>query len=68
MKIVSKLYDKRISAQNVLTEMSIKEYSEIAENTTKNNQYQRKRVKGSATVYFELFCTELVIKYNELNQ
>lgn len=51
MKIVNKLYDKRINAQNVLLEMTIKEYSDIAVNITKDNEYQRKRVKGYGTVY-----------------
>ncbi|HEY5534463.1 MAG TPA: hypothetical protein VIL99_05970 [Ignavibacteria bacterium] len=51
MKIINKLNDKRIQALNVLFEMSIKEYSEIAHSITKDNEYQRKRVKGSSTVY-----------------
>lgn len=51
MEIINKLHDKRIHALNVLFEMSIKEYSEIAKSITKDNEYQRKRVKGSSTVY-----------------
>ena len=51
MQIVSNLYDKRIESENYLIEMSIKEYLEISKNILLHNEYQRKRVKGSNTIY-----------------
>jgi hypothetical protein len=51
MKAISSLRDSRINATNVLVEMSIGEYSDLAIDITKNNVFQRRRVGSSKTVY-----------------
>lgn len=51
MEIKSKILDKKINALNVLFEMSIKEYITLAENITEKNEFQRKKVQKSKTVY-----------------
>ncbi len=51
MKIVSRIYDKKINALNVLIEMSIGEYIKVAKNITEKNEFQRKKVNKSKTVY-----------------
>lgn len=51
MKVASKIKDGRINAVNVLLDMNIKEYLEVARDIIKNNEFQRKRVKSSSTVY-----------------
>jgi hypothetical protein len=51
IKVVSKIKDKRINAQNVLVEISVGEYIDIAREIILKNEFQRKRVKGSQTVY-----------------
>lgn len=51
MEIKSKIFDKKINALNVLFEMSIKEYISLAENITEKNEFQRKKVQKSKTVY-----------------
>jgi len=51
MKIVSRMYDERIKAQNVLIEMTANEYLELASQILDNNEFQRKRVRSSNTVY-----------------
>jgi hypothetical protein len=51
MKILSKLFDRRIRAYNILTEFSIFQYLEIAKDILQNNALQRKRVKSSSSVY-----------------
>ncbi|MFN8277465.1 MAG: hypothetical protein U0T84_08285 [Chitinophagales bacterium] len=44
MKVLSFIPDHRISATNVLVEISIKDYLEFAQYILSNNDYQRKRV------------------------
>ncbi len=51
MKVLNKLHDKRINALNVLIEISIKDYYKISQEIIKKNEFQRRRVKSSATVY-----------------
>lgn len=51
MKIVSTIFDGRINACNVLLEISIKDYIAVAKNILKKNEFQRKKVKRTATVY-----------------
>ena len=51
MKLASKVKDGRINAVNVLLDMSIEEYLALAGDIIKNNEFQRKRVKNSSTVY-----------------
>ncbi|MCW0435522.1 hypothetical protein [Xanthomonas sacchari] len=51
MKIASTLIDGRINATNYLVEVSIGEYLDIARTVVENNEFQRKRVSNSKTVY-----------------
>lgn len=52
MKVLGNpINDSRIGCKNYLLEMTIREYYEIAQNILKNNEYQRRRVKSSSTVY-----------------
>lgn len=51
MKIISYLFDGRINAKNYLIEMTAEEYLNIARHILANNEFQRKRVKSSNTVY-----------------
>lgn len=43
--------DNRIGCQNYMIEMTIQEYFDIAKDILKNNEYQRRRVKSSSTIY-----------------
>lgn len=51
MKAVSSLHDSRIDATNILVEMTLGEYAEMAADITKKNVFQRRRVGSSKTVY-----------------
>ncbi len=51
MKIISDLTDSRINAKNYLIEIEIKEYLALAKKILTLNEYQRKRVKSSYTIY-----------------
>jgi hypothetical protein len=51
MKVASDLFDSRIQARNLLVELSIKEYLQLAEDILDKNEYQRRRVRSSKTVY-----------------
>lgn len=51
MRIASDLFDSRINAKNVLVEMTIKEYEELVKDILTKNEFQRKRVRSSKTVY-----------------
>lgn len=51
MEIVSRMYDERIKAQNILIEMTAEEYLSLASQILDNNEFQRKRVRSSNTVY-----------------
>lgn len=51
MKLASTLFDKRVQANNVLVEMKIGEYIELVEDIISKNEFQRKRVRSSKTVY-----------------
>ena len=63
IKIASKIYDGRINATNILTEISVKDYLLVAENIVDKNEFQRKKVKRTSTVYsllrkdLKLHCT-----------
>lgn len=59
MKILNKLFDKRIQALNVLIEMSIEDYHKISQEIIKKNEFQRRRVKSSSSVY-SLLKTDLM--------
>ena len=51
MKITSKIFDERIQALNVQMEISFQEYLKIAKKIIESNEFQRRRVKASSTVY-----------------
>ena len=51
MKIISRIKDERISAINILIEMSIRKYLDLIEEVIDKNEFQRKRVRSSKTVY-----------------
>lgn len=51
MKLVSDLHDNRINSRNVLVELSIGEYLHFARDVIKKNEFQRRRVHSSKTVY-----------------
>lgn len=51
MLIASTLHDGRINATNYLLEISIGDYIRLARTILDNNEYQRKRVSNSRTVY-----------------
>jgi len=51
VKIASRLKDGRINAVNYLIEISIGDYLDLAKRVVKNNEFQRKRVSSSKTVY-----------------
>ena len=52
MKLLSDpIIDNRIECQNYMIELTVQEYYDIAQNILKNNEYQRRRVKSSSTVY-----------------
>lgn len=51
MKLINKIYDSRIRSYNLLFEISIGEYNNIATEIISNNEFQRRRVKSSSTVY-----------------
>ena len=51
MKIISRIKDERISAINILIEISIRKYLDLIEEEIDKNEFQRKRVRSSKTVY-----------------
>ena len=51
MKLIHKLYDKKVKAFNLLFEINLKDYLEIADKIFDKNKFQRRRVKSSSTVY-----------------
>lgn len=51
MELLSRISDGRVNCDNLLLEMSIGEYLRIAEAALGQNEFQRRRVKGSKTVY-----------------
>lgn len=58
MRIISIIHDGLLNADNILIEMTVREYLNIGERILKNNPYQRKRVSRSSTVY-SLLNTDL---------
>lgn len=53
-KILSKIMDKKIGTENLLIETTYGEYLKVAKTIIESNEYQRKRVKSSSTVYSQL--------------
>ncbi|MEW6526410.1 MAG: hypothetical protein AB1444_07090 [Spirochaetota bacterium] len=51
MNLIHKLYDKKVKAFNLLFEINLNDYLAIADKIFKKNQFQRRRVKSSSTVY-----------------
>ncbi len=51
MEILTKKYDARIKAWNILIEISLGEYYSLSKDILENNEFQRNRVKSSSTVY-----------------
>ncbi len=51
MKLIHKLFDKKVKAYNLLFEIELKEYLDISNKILKKNSFQRRRVKSSSTVY-----------------
>lgn len=51
MRIASDLFDARISAHNLLVEITIGEYEELVKDVLSKNEFQRKRVRSSKSVY-----------------
>jgi hypothetical protein len=51
LQIISQLYDVRIQAWNVLLEMGLSEYALLVKENIDKNEFQRKRVSSSRTVY-----------------
>lgn len=51
MKVVDQLFDERINALNALIVMDIREYVSVSKSITAKNEFQRARVRRSASVY-----------------
>jgi len=58
MEIKHKIYDSRIDSLNLLLEVSIEDYYNLSKEILDSNEYQRRRVKSSASVY-NLLKTDL---------
>lgn len=58
MEIKDKIFDNRINSLNLLIEIDINEYFNISKNILDNNEFQRRRVKSSSSVY-SLLKTDL---------
>ncbi|WP_332726781.1 hypothetical protein [Pseudomonas sp. ESBL9] len=51
MEIKSILTDHKVSARSILIEIKVADYLNLAKEILKSNQFQRKRVRGSKSVY-----------------
>lgn len=51
MNIISELRDHRIESVNLMVEVSVGDYLELVEGALRNNEYQRRRIRSSNTVY-----------------
>lgn len=51
MEIKSVLVDEKVKARSILIEIKVSDYLVLAESLLKSNPFQRKRVRGSRTVY-----------------
>ncbi len=58
MEIKDKIYDNRIRSSNLLIETTIEEYYNISKDILGKNEFQRRRVKSSSSVY-SLLKTDL---------
>jgi hypothetical protein len=51
MKILNCIDDNRINAKNYLVEMTLHEYLELSKTVIKSNEFQRRRISSSSTIY-----------------
>jgi hypothetical protein len=51
MKLINNTFDNRIKAHNLLFEISIEDYYKMSKSIIDKNEFQRRRVKSSSTVY-----------------
>lgn len=51
MKVKDRIFDNRIDSLNLLIEISLEEYFNLSKNILDNNEFQRRRVKSSSSVY-----------------
>jgi hypothetical protein len=51
MEVKSTLEDKKVKAKSLLIEISIGDYLILARQILKSNQFQRKRIRGSKSIY-----------------
>ncbi|AWH83736.1 hypothetical protein HYN59_00775 [Flavobacterium album] len=58
MKVLGRILDKRIDSLNILIETTISEYYNLAKDILDKNEFQRRRVKSSSSIY-ELLKTDL---------
>lgn len=58
MIVRDKIFDNRIDSLNLLIETTIEEYYNLSKNILDNNEFQRRRVKSSSSVY-SLLKTDL---------
>lgn len=58
MIVIDKIFDNRIDSLNILIETSIEEYFNLSKRILENNEFQRRRVKSSSSVY-SLLKTDL---------
>lgn len=45
------IFDKRVNSNNYIFELTIREYFELSKNIIKQNEFQRKRVRSSKSIY-----------------
>lgn len=58
MQVKDKIFDNRIDSLNLLLEITIEDYYNLSKDILDNNEFQRRRVKSSASVY-NLLKTDL---------
>lgn len=51
MEVKSVIDDKKVQAKSILIEIEVGQYLDLGENLVRSNPFQRKRVRGSKTVY-----------------
>jgi hypothetical protein len=51
MKLINNTFDNRIKAHNLLFEITIEDYYQMSKSIIDQNEFQRRRVKSSSTVY-----------------
>lgn len=51
IEIKSTLEDKKVNAKSILIEISIRDYLGLARQIVKSNEFQRRRIRGSKSIY-----------------